>query len=42
MELHREHLDARTMDLTLGCILKVHEDRDIVLAHRQALVPHLA
>ncbi len=27
MSLHREHLDARTLEQTLGCVLKVHEDQ---------------
>ena len=27
MSLHRDHLDARTLEQTLGCVLKVHEDR---------------
>jgi MoxR-like ATPase len=42
MSLHREHLDARTLDQTLGCVLKVHEDRAVVEQHRSALEPHLA
>ena len=27
MSLHRDHLDARTLEQTLGCVLKVHEDQ---------------
>ena len=42
MSLHREHLDARTLEQTLGCVLKVHEDRAIVVEHRAALDPYLA
>jgi MoxR-like ATPase len=42
MSLHREHLDARTLEQTLGCVLKVHEDRAIVLEHERALGPYLA
>jgi MoxR-like ATPase len=41
MSLHRDHLDARTLEQTLGCVLKVHEDRDIVNAHRAAIEPIL-
>jgi MoxR-like ATPase len=42
MSLHREHLDARTLEQTLGCVLKVHEDRAIVAEHQAALDPYLA
>jgi MoxR-like ATPase len=42
MSLHREHLDARTLEQTLGCILKVHEDRAVVEEHRAALEPYLS
>ena len=42
MSLHREHLDARTLEQTLGCVLKVHEDHAIVLEHQRALGPYLA
>jgi MoxR-like ATPase len=41
MSLHREHLDARTLQQTLGCVLKVHEDRAVVEEHREALAPFL-
>ncbi len=34
MSLHREHLDAATLEETLSCILKVHEDRATIEAHR--------
>jgi MoxR-like ATPase len=39
MRLHRDHLDARTLEQTLGCVLKVHEDHGVVSAHRAALDP---
>ena len=42
MSLHREHLDTRTLEQTLGCVLKVHEDRAVVEAHRQAIAPYLS
>jgi MoxR-like ATPase len=42
MRLHREHLDARTLEQTLGCILKVHEDRAVVDAHRAEIEPFLS
>ena len=42
MSLHRERLDAATLVQTLGCILKVHEDRAIVEEHQQALAPYLS
>ena len=37
MSLHREQLDARTLEQTLGCVLKVHEDYAVVEAHREAI-----
>ncbi len=30
LSLHRDHLDARTIEQTLGCVLKVHEDHAVV------------
>ncbi|MDH4063538.1 MAG: MoxR family ATPase [Acidobacteriota bacterium] len=42
MSLHREHLDSRTLEQTLGCILKVHEDRAIVESHREAIASYLS
>jgi MoxR-like ATPase len=42
MSLHREHLDARTLEQTLGCVLKVHEDRAVLQDHQQALDPFLS
>ena len=42
MSLHRDHLDAQTLEQTLGCVLKVHEDRSVVLeAQRAAVEPIL-
>jgi MoxR-like ATPase len=39
IELHREHLDARALEQTLGCVLKVREDHAILDSHRDALAP---
>lgn len=41
MSMHRDHLDAQTLEQTLGCVLKVHEDRGVLAAHRAALDPVL-
>jgi len=41
MSLHRDHLDARALEQTLGCVLKVHEDRGVMHAHHAALDPIL-
>jgi MoxR-like ATPase len=41
MSLHREHLDASTLEQTLGCVLKVHEDRGVLHAHQSLLDPIL-
>jgi len=41
MSLHREHLDAHSVEQTLGCVLKVHEDRGVVSAHASAMKPIL-
>ena len=41
MSLHREHLDAASLEQTLGCVLKVHEDRDVMYAHHATLDPIL-
>jgi MoxR-like ATPase len=41
ISLHREHLDAATLEQTLGCVLKVHEDRGVMHAHHAALDPIL-
>jgi MoxR-like ATPase len=42
MSLHRDHLDADTLEQTLGCVLKIHEDREVLAAHRAAIEPVLA
>ncbi len=41
MSLHRDHLDARALEQTLGCVLKVHEDHGVMTAHHAALEPIL-
>ena len=41
MSLHRDHLDARALEQTLGCVLKVHEDHAVLNAHHAALEPIL-
>jgi MoxR-like ATPase len=41
MSLHRDHLDGETLKQTLGCVLKVHEDREIVAAHHAGIQPVL-
>ncbi len=42
MSLHRDHLDTRTLEQTLGCVLKVHEDRTVLGEHREAIAPYLS
>jgi MoxR-like ATPase len=37
MSLHRDHLDMPTVQRTLGCVLKVHEDYAVVGTHSSAL-----
>jgi len=41
LSLHRDHLDRETVERTLSCILKVHEDRAVLDAHAGALEPVL-
>jgi MoxR-like ATPase len=41
MSLHRDHLDSPTLEQTLGCVLKVNEDRGVLRAHHAALDPVL-
>lgn len=41
MSLHRDHLDRETVERTLSCIMKVHEDRAVLAAHADALEPVL-
>ena len=42
MSLHRDHLDAATVEQTIGCVLKVHEDRAVLDAHREEMAPIVA
>jgi MoxR-like ATPase len=42
ISLHRDRLDAAVVEQTLGCVLKVHEDADVVHAHRADLAPILS
>ena len=37
MSLHRGHLDRQTVDDTIGCVLKVHEDHEVLTSQREAL-----
>jgi MoxR-like ATPase len=37
LSLHRDHLDAHTLEATLGCILKVREDQAMLQSHRERL-----
>jgi len=41
MNLHRDHLDMRAVEQTLGCVLKVHEDHDVARAHAAELTAAL-
>jgi MoxR-like ATPase len=41
VSLHRDHLDRRTLEQTLGCVLKVHEDRAVLDAHADEIAPVL-
>ena len=41
MNLHRDHLDLRALEGTLGCVLKVHEDHDVARAHAADLAKAL-
>jgi MoxR-like ATPase len=41
LSLHRDHLDRDTVERTLSCIMKVHEDRAVLDAHADALAPVL-
>jgi MoxR-like ATPase len=41
LRLHRDHLDARALEETLGCVLKVHEDHDVIRTHLAELAPLL-
>jgi MoxR-like ATPase len=37
MLLHRDHLDRQTLEHTLGCLLKVQDDRSVIDTHRDAI-----
>jgi MoxR-like ATPase len=39
LALHQDHLDVRALEQTLGCVVKVFEDRRLIDAHRAALDP---
>jgi MoxR-like ATPase len=39
LSLHRDHLDARTIEQTLGCVLKVRDDHAVLSAHHDRLEP---
>jgi MoxR-like ATPase len=41
ISLHRDHLDAQALDQTLGCVLKVREDHEVLKSHESALEPVL-
>jgi MoxR-like ATPase len=40
--LHRDHLDARTLEQTLGCVLKVHDDRAVLESNPDAVASVLS
>jgi MoxR-like ATPase len=42
ISLHRDHLDVPSLEQTLGCVLKVHEDRAVIDALLPTLEPILA
>jgi len=39
ISLHRDHLDMPALEQTLGCVLKVHEDRRVLEDHRSRIAP---
>jgi hypothetical protein len=41
INLHRDHLDMRALEQTLGCVLKVHEDHAVVRSHAAELAQAL-
>jgi MoxR-like ATPase len=41
INLHRDHLDMRALEQTLGCVLKVHEDHAVVRSHATELAQAL-
>jgi MoxR-like ATPase len=42
VSLHRDHLDVDALEQTLGCVLKVREDEQILDEHRDRLAPIFA
>ena len=42
IRLHRDAIDAETLERTMGCILKVREDWDVLRAERARIEPVLA
>jgi MoxR-like ATPase len=41
INLHRDHLDGAALEQTLGCVLKVRDDHQVLESHREALQPVL-
>jgi len=41
INLHRDHLDLQVLEQTLGCVLKVREDHEVLDSHRDELQPVL-
>ena len=41
INLHRDHLDVPALEQTIGCVLKVREDHDVLRSHPEALQPVL-
>jgi hypothetical protein len=41
MRCIRDHLDVQALEQTLGCVLKVHEDRRVLDDHRSTIAPVL-
>jgi MoxR-like ATPase len=39
INLHRDHLDETGLEQTLGCVLKVRDDHQVLESHREALQP---
>jgi MoxR-like ATPase len=42
ISLHRDHLDLHALEQTLGCVLKVREDHEVLRSHDTALAAVLA
>jgi MoxR-like ATPase len=41
ISLHRDHLDEQAIEQTLGCVLKVRDDHQVLAAHRDTLTAML-